>query len=235
MSFPLLAEAHRFLDGLESITRHDNGEPLVPVPQDRRLFRSKQSPWSFSLLLGRHYLRRGVLEKLQAAAETIVGETGGRYRVQLLDTYRPPPIQQMNYTVVSAYNRMAVKGLKTARDVRAYTNMFTAVPDLGAHPCGAAIDMTLFDTRTGESLVFGDDQMGIIFNHATELGTTPPPPELADLYGTMCTAMKDQGFTMTPCGWWHFMHSDAEWAWLTGRGATLYTTVPYDVRRLTRP
>ncbi len=227
MSFPLLEEARLFLEKFERIEQVENNEPMVAVPKARELFRFQQSPWSYTLLLGHHYLRETVLQKLLAGAREVKTTLGRHYRVVVLDTYRPPPVQRMNFTLVSAWHRRAIPELTTERDSRAYTNMFTAIPEFGGHPCGAAIDLTLMDLRTGQVLEFGMHQVKTIFHVSRELGPVEMKPELKETYETLCDIMKAQGFYMTPCEWWHFGFGDIEWAVLTGQSRTLYTAVPW--------
>lgn len=227
MSFPLLEEAHLFLDKFERVEQHECGERMVAVTKARELFRFKQSPWSYTLLLGHHFLRETVLQKLLAGAREVKTTLGRHYRVVVLDTYRPPPVQRMNYTLVSAWHCRMLPELTTDRDGMAYTNMFTAIPEFGGHPCGAAIDLTLLDTRTGQVLEFGMHQVKTIFHAARELGPVALKPELMETYDTLCAIMKAQGFYMTPCEWWHFGFGDTEWAVLTGQPRTLYTAVPW--------
>lgn len=84
--------------------------------------------------------------------------------------------------------------------------MFVADPDIGSrHNRGCAVDLTLFDLKTGKEVTMPSG-----FDEMTErsapvyAGATPEAARMRDL---LIDAMRAEGFTVFATEWWHFDYS----------------------------
>lgn len=141
------------------------------------------------------YLRKEVADALLRAAEEF-RKLG--FGIKFFDCYRPKPFQQRLWDVVP--------------DQR-----YVAPPARGSmHSRGSAIDLTLYDLKTGKELnmgtefdFFGKEAYPSYKNHS---------PEILNNRKIMQTVLTKQGFGVSTTEWWHFSYKRnkaalADWIW----------------------
>ncbi|MEM7168619.1 MAG: M15 family metallopeptidase [Pseudomonadota bacterium] len=164
------------------------------------------------------WVREGVYERLVRAAQNLPS----RYRLVLLDGWRPKSIQQFLF---SSFREKVASANPTMSDeeVELQTLTFAAHPSddpqcPSPHITGGAIDVTLADAD-GTLLDMGSEVDEI----SERSWTAAPVPVLQterrkDLLETMVRA----GFTNLPSEWWHFDYGNWVWAWYSNHYAALY-------------
>ena len=219
----ILEAGRAFIAACRGIRACDNGEPLVRVDNDAPNCRFRPTP-AMLPWLGRHtYLRETVRDKLRAAAAAVRAASQGRYSLLLMEGYRPPLAQTVNFELAKHYYRFLVPGLRGDDDVAAFTNSFVADPRYGGHPCGAAVDVSLWDNERHRPAACGNPSSTMFFD-SLRPAAARDAQELKDIVDSCFTA---QGFVRTPCEWWHFAYGDFEWAQLTRKEATLFQPAPW--------
>ncbi|HOC91389.1 MAG TPA: M15 family metallopeptidase [bacterium] len=227
----ILRFGREYLDACARIEQRDNGEELVIAPDDDRLWKKQPQPLSAIPMAGRMFLRRTVLEMTRAAAESAIDAFGPDYRLLLIDAYRPPHVQRICFSLVSNYFKFFGPRMDSEDDLAAFVNSFSADPRYGGHPCGAAVDASLWDIRNNRRADFGGDSFKTIFvdskGDAADGG-----PHTDEMRKKFADCFTRHGFKKTPCEWWHFSYGDCEWAQLGGHPATLYSAVPWSLDML---
>lgn len=168
------------------------------------------------------YVRSGLLERLQSAAESLEEP----YRLVVRSGHRPIDVQrQILKECVEEYqeDHPGVSDKEALDHARTYVSD----PDitLPPHVCGAAVDVDVFDVSAGSLLDFGtkindDSEKSFLYY-----------PDLTDAQKRnrqlLTTAMLGAGFASCKPEWWHFSYGDQVWAWFYSEENSLYS--PIDV------
>lgn len=185
-------------------------EPLVAVAHRR--IRVLASYWHGGWHHARPgcWLRASVLDRLGAAADSLPDHWG----LAVFDGWRPLDLQAELYDA-------AYRDADLPEGFVAYPDPDPTTPP--PHLTGGAVDLTL--TRDGTPLALGtgfDDFSALAWTDALE-GTPGADRDARRLlYGTM----RDQGFVVLDCEWWHFEHGTRLWGALTGGSPSLGPTEP---------
>ena len=114
------------------------------------------------------------------------------YGLLVHDGYRPWAVTKMFWDA-------------TPKDMR----VFVADPSLGSrHNRGCAVDLTLYDLKTGQVL-----EMGGLYDEMSERSYPDYPGGMSlERWQRVLLrhAMEEQGFSVYPVEWWHFDYKD--WA-----------------------
>lgn len=191
------------------------GEPLVDVRTcgvlhvDHR-YGDAEGAWT--------QLRRGVARRLVAAAARLPDEL----RLLLVEGYRPPAVQARYFSEHLDDLRAAHPGW-TQQRLRTEASKHTAPPEVGPHPCGAAVDVTLC-TGDGEELELGtrvnatpEESDEACFTDASNIS-----PVARRHRRVLSTALAAEGLVNYPPEWWHWSFGDRYWAYTTGGGVARY-------------
>ena len=148
---------------------------------------------------GRAYLAREAAQALRAASEDALRQG---WLLKIYDAYRPQ-------RAVDHFNRWVLDASDTAMKPWFYPDVekadLYALDFLGrrsSHSKGSAVDLTLFDPRTGRDADMGGpfDFFGPVSNFRFD-GLTPDQAERRALLRRIMTA---HGFEPLESEWWHF-------------------------------
>jgi len=135
----------------------------------------------------RAFLQRPAAEALARVQRSLAGEG---YGLLVHDGYRPWYVTRIFWDATPA------------RD-----HNFVADPAAGSkHNRGCAVDLTLFDLKTGEAV-----QMPSVYDETSERATADYPGGTAEqrrLRGLLRRHMEAEGFTVLHDEWWHFDYRD---------------------------
>ena len=217
----------------------ESGEKLLPIPSD---FFSFETPHPYEVLgapyehASPYYLREGVLLALKAA-QNHLQQIQPDWQIMIFDAYRPIAVQafMVNFTYAHVLDEKGwqAETLTPEQTDIAWTEVYElwAPPNLDPkapppHSTGAAVDVTLFDTQTNESIFMGSeiDVLGMrshpqYFANLAHNPLTPPDQkriaQQADQNrNTLLEIMTKAGFQRHQKEWWHFCLGDQMWAWL---------------------
>jgi zinc D-Ala-D-Ala dipeptidase len=145
--------------------------------------------------------------------------------LRVVEGYRPSHRQQAIIDRYSAEIRAMRSGVSEA-ELRVLTSRFVSPIEVAPHVAGAAVDLTLVDSR-GEELDMGtaidatpEQSAGRCYFAADEIGSQARANR--DLLARVLTR---EGLVNYPTEWWHFSYGDRYWALATGAGAALYGPV----------
>lgn len=170
---------------------------------------------------GKALVRRELAARLESARAAL---PSGIY-LRVVEGYRPAYRQQAIIERYSAEIRAARPGIGEA-ELRVLTSRFVAPLEVAPHVAGAAVDVTLVDSR--------DEQLDL----GTPIDATPEQSGgrcyfAADEISREARANRDllarvlrrEGLVNYPTEWWHYSYGDRYWALATGAGAALYGPV----------
>ncbi len=163
------------------------------------------------------YLRRDVASRLYQAAESLPSNL----KLVLRAGHRPLAVQKLEFEeLVSRYikDHPSCKRSEALKFARTYVSD----PDitLPPHCCGSAVDVDLFDTRTGKLVDFGcpvNTNNEIAFLHSSS--TTRMQKKNRML---LLSAMLNSGFAPDYYEWWHFTYGDTVWAYFYNESESKY-------------
>ncbi|MGB8701709.1 MAG: M15 family metallopeptidase [Thermosynechococcaceae cyanobacterium] len=185
------------------------------------------------------FVRQGVLRALQAA-QTLLQQEHPAWRLFIFDAYRPVAVQQfmVDYTFAAVLQErgLARSQLSETETTCLWEEVYQlwAPPILDRHTppphsTGAAVDITLFDTQTQETVFMGSpidefsarsqpDYFGTLAANATlEEGDRALAALAHHHRQLLCHVMDQAGFQRHPGEWWHFCLGDQMWAWLVSQ------------------
>ena len=137
--------------------------------------------------VARALLQRPVAKALVRAHRSL---EGGGFGIVVWDAYRPWPVTKRLWDAAPAEKRKP---------------QFVADPSVGSkHNRGCAVDVTLFDRRTGKeaSMPSAYDE----FTERARADYAAGDPEARRLRDLLRAAMEKQGFSVNDAEWWHFNH-----------------------------
>ena len=217
-----------FTKPYHSIPIQDNGDRLVPIPNDRLVWIDPHPYQALGAPYGDRspfYLRSEVLKRL-LQAQTFLNEWGD-LRIQIFDAYRPVAVQQFmvdhTFRTLAAEKGFAIDSLSPAEReaLQHQVHQFWAVPSSDPttpppHSTGGAVDVTIVDHH-GNPLDMGSP--------IDECSPRSYPDHFAssdrslekNYHQHRCLlreSMIRAGFRNHPAEWWHFSYGDQLWAWL---------------------
>ncbi|HSW78317.1 MAG TPA: M15 family metallopeptidase [Candidatus Chromulinivoraceae bacterium] len=166
------------------------------------------------------YVRPEVARRLEVAAALL----DDKYKLVIRAGHRPIEVQKrILIECADDYKKnnpdiSDEEALEHARDF--VSDPATTLPP---HVCGAAVDVELLDTSTGELVDFGSkmnddtDASSIYYSDLTQAQK--------DNRQILLQAMLDAGFASCKPEWWHFSYGDQVWAWFYGESESLYSPV----------
>ncbi|MDQ1050512.1 M15 family metallopeptidase [Streptomyces sp. V4I2] len=176
------------------------------------------------------HLRRGVLDRL-LRAQTLLPED---LRLLFVEGYRPPALQRSYFEQYADELRadhpdwpadriLPHSRLRSSGGTPMAASRYVSPPEIAPHTAGAAVDLTLADTR-GRELDLGtpmnaspEESAGACYTAADGI-TDEARANRAVLGGALSAA----GLVNYPTEWWHWSYGDRYWALATGAPAALY-------------
>jgi zinc D-Ala-D-Ala dipeptidase len=230
----------------------ESQEPLVPIPLDVFAY-AHPHPYA---ALGASYgdaspffLRKGVLSALLKAQQTLQTQHP-HWRLYIFDAYRPVTVQrfmvELTFADLLKTRALDFSMLSSLQIEALWEEVYQlwAPPNLDPktpppHSTGAAIDLTLLDTQTQETLFMGSpiDELSVrsspnyFGNLAQDMNTLAQDRETAVLAHhhrqILYEVMRQAGFQRHPGEWWHFSLGDQLWAWLCQQTSSEAWTARY--------
>lgn len=223
-------EEYPDIDQLEKIDIQDNHEKMTTsasLANARIEFRPYYYEQGHEGALQECYLRSSLLVALEKVCESLPGHLG----IRIYDGWRPYRLQKALYD--EYYARMEKKySTESADYVKRKTLEFVSYPSTNleepyVHGTGGAVDLTLYDMRTGKDL-----DMGTSFDDFTEKSHTAYFEGIADMSEeeimvrdnrrSLYYRMIDQGFTNLPTEWWHYDMGDRFHAYYSRQKIAIY-------------
>lgn len=172
------------------------------------------------------FVRRSVYEKLIAAQHVLTENHPGMH-LKVHYAYRHPEVQKSNFEKFFEESRVLFP--EYSEDERyEYVHHYMAIPDVGGHPVGGAVDITLStpheELDMGAAMAdFSDMEKVHTFSKTITTEQLNHRLFLRDL-------LMAQGFAPYDFEWWHFSYGDREWACYYGKEETIYE--PLDFRSI---
>lgn len=204
---------------LKNIQGRDNGEPLVDVGEEAPILAFSEPPIRMIPYTGtRFYLRKGLVSRL-ITAQSALQRIDVHYQLQLCYAYRHPEVQKNSFERFMEQARLSKPEL-SEEDLYEYAHHYIAIPDVGGHPAGAAVDVTVL--HNGIAL-----NMGSALGDLTDMEKVPTFSDAITLDQQqnrilLRDAMVHAGFAPYDFEWWHFSYGDREWACYYGNRESLY-------------
>ncbi len=162
-------------------------------------------------------LRTGVLDRLLVAQGTLPAGI----RLLIVEGHRPASLQRHYFNDYRSELQKAHPAWSAERlDTEASKHV--SPPDVAPHPCGAAVDLTLW--ADGAELDLGTpvnatplDSADACFTDA--LNITDRARQHRDMLGA---ALSAAGLVNYPPEWWHWSYGDRYWAAATGAPSAFY-------------
>ncbi len=134
------------------------------------------------------------------------------YTLKVSYGYRSPKIQKEYFEKVKKDILSSGKKFLNEGDLFEEIHKFIAVPETAGHPAGAAVDLTIFDTRLKSNLDMGskiDDLSDKQKLSWFAKGLTDTQKKNRKL---LLDLMLQEGFAPFWGEWWHYSYGDLEWA-----------------------
>ncbi len=166
------------------------------------------------------YVRSELAAKIEIAAQALEDT----YRLVVRAGHRPIEVQRRILTDCAKDYKNDHPDA-SEEEALAHARTFVSDPDhtLPPHVCGAAVDVDVLDTATGQLIDFGsklneDNEKSFLYYP----GLTQEQKENRLM---LVKAMLGAGFASCKPEWWHFSYGDQVWAWFYGETSSLYSPV----------
>ena len=163
------------------------------------------------------YLRKEVAHRLYRAANSLPREL----KIVIRAGHRPLLVQQalLNQLTDSYLEKYPKASRSEALD---FVRNFVSDPSIKAPPhcCGAAVDVELINSKTGELLDFGcsvntDNELAFLHNKNITLIQKNNRMILLQ-------TMLKSGFASNYNEWWHYSYGDQRWSWFYRKAHAIY-------------
>lgn len=169
------------------------------------------------------YVRDTIAKKLTRIEATLC-EKG--YRLKVVYGYRHPDVQRKYFETRKATIAKEYPDL-TDEELDRFTHNFVAVPDIAGHPAGAAIDLTLIDSK-GNPLDMGTDIADYTDEEKIKTFADNLTEEQIANRQLLHDLMIKEEFAPFYGEWWHFSYGDREWAAFYNKKA-LYGAIDFSI------
>jgi zinc D-Ala-D-Ala dipeptidase len=218
----------------------ESHEPLVPIPRDTFIWADPHPYAALGAPYGEaspFFVREGVLTALIQAQQALQRQQI-YWKLFIFDAYRPVAVQTFMVERTFA-DLLQARGLEQSMlSPSQLEALWEEVYQLWAppnwdpktpppHSTGAAVDLTLFDPKTQQTVWMGSpidelsarSQPSYFGTLAQDLTLTEGDRASATLAHAhrqvLHEAMREAGFQRHPGEWWHFSLGDQMWAWLS--------------------
>jgi D-alanyl-D-alanine dipeptidase len=220
---------------LVAIPIRDCGESLVDLStasfSKQDIFCGETPPKLRDYIAHGMWTREGVAAKL-IAAQRLLSELshadGQSLHLFVAYAYRHPEIQRRYFADFS--QRIALEHPEWSElAIKEYAHHYMAIPEVGGHPAGAAIDLLIVDEKKRAI------DMGSAIGDLTNLELVPPVSshlthEQQQHRLLLRHVMTSVGFAPYDFEWWHFSYGDREWACFYNESEARYGEVDFQVR-----
>lgn len=212
---------------LKSIRASDNNEPLVDLAVAVPTLAIGPYPAKMIPYTGERFYARESIANLLAAAQQNLSEKAPGHTLQICYAYRHPEVQKMKFE----------RFMETARvnhphysedDLYEYAHHYISIPDVGGHPAGAAIDLTILKGNT--PLDMGSEIGDLSVLEKVPTYSTEVTEEQRANRLLLREVMTAAGFAPYDFEWWHFSYGDREWACYFQKPGSIYDTVSFQLK-----
>jgi len=187
-------------DPVPASVTHPDADPLVPVHHRRVRVLSNYWHAGWDHALPTTWLRAEAMERLGRAADSLPSRLG----LAVFDAWRPLGLQAELYA--AAYDE---PGLPAGYVAEPIADPATPPP----HLTGGTVDLTLTLDGTPLALGTGFDDFSV---RATTASLEMEAGPARDLRRLLYRAMRDCGFVVLHCEWWHFEYGTRRWGAILG-------------------
>jgi zinc D-Ala-D-Ala dipeptidase len=216
----------------------ESNEPLVSMPTDAFIY---ANPHPYAVLgapygeVSPYFVREGVLSALIQAQQMLQLQQP-HWKLFIFDAYRPVAVQKFmverTFSELLQARELDLFHLSASQIDTLWEEVYQlwAPPNLDPktpppHSTGAAVDITLFDMQTHQTVCMGSpiDELSVRSqpNYFSNLAQDPNTAKEERVTAALahqhrqilCTVMERAGFQRHPGEWWHFSVGDQLWAW----------------------
>lgn len=158
-----------------------------------------------------HYTGNTILVRDAVARRlAVVNQNLGDHQLKIVYGYRHPAVQEAYFYREKA-RVQTLYPTWSDEAVQAYTHNLVAIPSVGGHPTGGAVDLTIVDVD-GNELDMGTPIADFSDPEKICTFTTAVTAEQANNRMLLHDTMIAEGFMPFYGEWWHFSYGDREWA-----------------------
>ncbi|GAM54078.1 D-alanyl-D-alanine dipeptidase [Vibrio ishigakensis] len=204
---------------------HECGEKLVSAKGKIKCGTPPESPETKACY---HYVRQGVLDRLQRAEESL--PDGLSFR--LYEGYRSPEFQeklfeqQLERVLQRKAHSSDEDAYHIASQLVAPTRTLTGETLYPPHSTGGAVDIEIVD-RKGQVIDFGMElkDWNSVSPELCAMNASGLSREAIENRAMLLQVMSEAGFVNYSREWWHFSYGDQYWAFMTEQPQAIYGSV----------
>ena len=208
----------------------ESGEPLHDLSsfdyKAKKLFSGEPPVKLLEFISKGMWTREGVALKLVEAQEKL-SEIYKDLHLHISYAYRHPEVQRRYFA--DFFARITTEHPDWSDDQkREYAHHYMAIPEVGGHPAGAAIDLFLIDSKKRSI------DMGAKIGDLSDLELVPPVSSRileAQQQNRLLLrhVMTAAGFAPYDFEWWHFSFGDREWACYYQKPEAIYGEIDFRI------
>jgi D-alanyl-D-alanine dipeptidase len=214
---------------LKSITIKECGEKLVDLNSIPNL-QLKVGPTPEKLkeyVSHGMWVRESVARQLQIAQQ-IIAQQEPNYKILVRYAYRHPEVQKKYFN--DFYNKSKIEHPNFSEDeLLEYVHHYMAIPEVGGHPAGAAIDILLVDDSTGDQVDMGSFIADFTDMSKVKVFSQTITKQQLNNRVLLRKSMMQAGFAPYDFEWWHFSYGDREWACYYKNDFAIYGEVDFRI------
>ena len=231
MSFPIptLKPKCFSYQELKAIPILECNEPLVNVAESTLL--CGEAPLKAREFVSHGmWVRTGILERLQLAQSELT-KLHPTYHLHISYAYRHPEIQRRYFN--NFFLRVKEEHPGWNQDeLMEYTHHYMAIPEVGGHPAGAAVDLLIVERSDSKTTELRPIDMGSLIGDLRNLEIVPPvalglSEEQQHNRLLLRHCMVAAGFAPYDFEWWHFSFGDREWACYHQQASAMYGEIEF--------
>lgn len=211
---------------LKAIKVEECLQPLVDLTLDSEVLSVGPTPEKLKPYISSGmWVRREVREKL-LLAQSYLASRIPKTKIYVRYGYRHPEVQKKYFQDFYKKSKLQFPEL-SEQELLEYVHHYMAIPEVGGHPAGAAVDITLVSSNTAEELDMGSkiadfSDMDLIRPICSKLTASQQKLRI-DLRESMIEA----GFAPYDFEWWHFSYGDREWACYYQKEKAIYSEIDF--------
>ena len=214
---------------LKSICINDCGEKLVDLNtiENLQLLVGPTPEKLKSYVSHGMWVRNSVADKLQLAQQ-IISKQQNNYKILVRYAYRHPEVQKKYFNDFYDKSKLEHPNL-SKEELLEYVHHYMAIPEVGGHPAGAAIDILLIDVNTGHEVDMGSLIADFSDMSKVKVFSDTITKQQLDNRLLLRKSMMQAGFAPYDFEWWHFSYGDREWACYYQKESAIYGEVDFRI------
>jgi D-alanyl-D-alanine dipeptidase len=212
---------------LASVPVVESGEKLVDLNEIENLnFKVGPTPLKLrEYVKSGMWIRQSVAEKL-IQAQNFLSTLLPNAQLYVLYAYRHPEIQKNYFEDFYAKSKIKFPEM-SEQELLEYVHHYMAIPGVGGHPVGGAVDISMVDSISAEFI-----DMGSKIADFSDMSKVPPitssiSAEFQQKRIILREVMMKAGFAPYDFEWWHFSYGDREWACYYNKPNAIYGEINF--------